>query len=217
MALKASVYLRRADREDLDTVVSWIEDPAFQRFLWGDRTRSPKQIREQIVSMLGRTMGRTMPGGIYLVVDSDKLGPIGLLSIVNIGWRNRSCNIDTYVIEKVRNSFLAAISFVRVLEYCFEELDMHRVNLFVYAFNPRSWRIIERTGAKRELYLRQHVAREGEIYDMYGYGLIRPDWEWLKDDLTKHFKGIDLRSMIAERKRAESGGGADQAAAGGGQ
>ncbi|MBN2309180.1 MAG: GNAT family N-acetyltransferase [Candidatus Hydrogenedentes bacterium] len=202
MALKARVYIRRAEREDLDTVVSWREDPAFIRFLYGDRTRSPKQIREQIVGMLGRTAGHTMPNGIFLVVDSEKSGPIGLLSIVNIGWRNRSCNIDTYVVEKVRNSFLAAISFYRVLEYCFQELGMHRVNLFVYAFNARSWRVIERSGAKRELLLREHVARDGEVYDMYGYGLLRADWEWLREDFKSHFKGIDLLSMVAQRKQA---------------
>ncbi|MCP4639535.1 MAG: GNAT family N-acetyltransferase, partial [bacterium] len=195
---------RRAEREDLDTVVSWREDPAFQRFLYGDRASSPKQIREHIVSLLGRTGGQSVPNSVHLVIDSDKLGPIGMLSIVNIGWRNRSCNVDTYVTEKVRNSFLAAISFCRVLGYCFEELNMHRVNLFVYAFNPRSYRVIERTGAKRELTLRRHVARDGELYDMYGYGLIPEDWEWLKNDTRSHFKGMDLLSMIRERKEAAS-------------
>ena len=77
MALKTTVFLRRADRDDLDTVVSWREDPAFLLFLYGDRTSSPKQVREQIVSMLGRNTGHAMPSGIHLIIDSEKHGPVG--------------------------------------------------------------------------------------------------------------------------------------------
>lgn len=212
MALKTSVYLRRAEREDLDTIVSWREDPAFLRFLYGDPTASPKALREQIVNMLGRSAGQTMPAGIYLMVDSERLGPVGLEAIVNIGWRNRSCNVDTYVIEKVRHSFVSTVSFYRTMEYCFEELNMHRVNLFVYAFNPRSWRIIERmSGAKRELLLRNHVARDGQRYDMYGFGMLAPDWARAKKRFTKSFKGIDLATMIAERRRKMESAGEETA------
>ena len=85
-------------------------------------------------------------------------------------------------------------------------LNMNRVNLFVYAFNSRSWRVIERTGATRELILRQHVARDGELYDMYGYGLIHSDWLALKEDLSKHFDGMWLDAMIRQRKEAKKAG-----------
>ena len=54
MALKSKTFLRRAERDDLDTIVAWMEDPDFLEFLYGDPTRSPKQIREQIVSMLDK-------------------------------------------------------------------------------------------------------------------------------------------------------------------
>ena len=201
MALKSSSYIRRADRDDLDRIVSWREDPAFMRFLYGDRTASPKQIREQIVAMLGRSPGNTTPTGVHFVVDSDKKGPIGLISVVNIGWRNRSCNVDTYISADVRNSFVGAMSWFRVIDFCFRELNMHRVNLYVYTFNPRSWRVIERSGAKRELTLNHHVFRDGEFHGMYGYGMITPEWENFLAEFQRHFKGIDLLSMIQERKR----------------
>ncbi|MDZ4857416.1 MAG: GNAT family N-acetyltransferase, partial [Candidatus Hydrogenedentes bacterium] len=160
MALKSSVFIRRADREDLETIVSWMEDPAFQRFLYGDPARSPKQIREQIVGMLGRSAARTLPGGIYFMADSKKYGPVGLFSVVNMSWRNRSCNIDSYICEDRRNGMFSTVAFYRVLEYCFHVLNMNRINIYIYGFNTRSWRIFELTGAKQELVLREHVARD---------------------------------------------------------
>lgn len=200
MALKSSVFIRRAEREDLETIVSWMEDPAFQRFLYGDPARSPKQIREQIVGMLGRSSARTLPLGIYFMADSPKYGPIGLFSVVNMSWRNRSCNIDSYICEQRRNGMFGTVGFYRVLEYCFHILNMNRINIYIYGFNTRSWRLFELTGAKQELVLRDHVARDGELYEMYGYGLIRPEFEKFRELFMRRFKGIDLATMIDEVK-----------------
>ncbi|GMW02695.1 MAG: hypothetical protein AMXMBFR84_38310 [Candidatus Hydrogenedentota bacterium] len=198
MALKSSVFIRRADRDDLETVVSWMQDPAFQRFLYGDPARSPRQVREQIVGMLGRSAPHSMPPTIYFVADSNKYGPFGLFSVVNISWRNRSCNIDSYIIESKRNGMLATISFYRVLEYCFHILNMHRINIYIYGFNSRSWRNFELSGAKRELVLPDHVARDGQMFEMYGYGLLRSEFEVLRESFHRKLKGIDLKTMIAD-------------------
>src|SRR5688572_27759502 len=144
MPIKSDTFIRRAERDDLDTVVAWMEDPDFQRFLYGDPSRSPRQIREQIVQMLGRGASQTMPGGIYLLVDSKVHGPIGLISILNISWRNRHCSIDVYVgAKQMRNSMTAGLATFRALEYAFNELNLHRVNAYIYAFNTPSWRTLE--------------------------------------------------------------------------
>ncbi|MDP2326285.1 MAG: GNAT family N-acetyltransferase, partial [Gammaproteobacteria bacterium] len=109
MPYTTETYIRRAERDDLDTVVRWMECPDFLYFLYGDPARSPRQVREKIVGMLGRAVGHTMPGGIYLMVDSPKYGAIGLLSLQNISWRNRSCSIDLYIgQEALRNKMVTA-------------------------------------------------------------------------------------------------------------
>ena len=198
------MFLRRAEREDLDTIVGWMEDPDFLQFLYGDPSRSPKQIREQIVSMLGRASGQSMPGGIYLVIDSPDHGPAGLLSLQRISWRNRSCNVDLYLgNKKLRNHLVAAVAFYRAMEYCFDELNLHRIGAFVYSFNEPSWRIVEKIGAKRELTLDEHVARDGKLYDVYGYGLLRSEFEAFRE---KHQRstGTIMRSMVEDRQAADA-------------
>jgi RimJ/RimL family protein N-acetyltransferase len=191
-------FLRRAERDDLDTVVGWMEQPDFQHFLYGDPARSPRQIREQIVAMLGRTPGHTLPGGIYLLIDSKKYGPIGLLSLQNLSWRNRSCNIDLYVGKKeLRGRFVTATAIYRALEYCFEELNLHRVGAIIYSFNTASWRILELSGAVRELVLRQHVVRDGQWHDVYAYGLLRNEFEALRERFPRQSRDLSLQAMVA--------------------
>lgn len=198
MGIKTSVFIRRAEREDLDHVVDWMEDEDFIRFLYGDASRSPQRIREQIVAMLGRSVGHTVPGGIYLLIDSLKHGPVGMLALTGVSWRNRSCNIDTYIGKKeLRAGIVAGIAFFRALEYCFYELNLHRVNLYVYAFNTASWRIIERSGAVRELTLKDHVARDGKLYDMYGYGLLRHEFDALYAEVREKVPGATLDANLA--------------------
>jgi RimJ/RimL family protein N-acetyltransferase len=199
--MNMSVYIRRADREDLDTVVAWMEDPDFVHFLYGDATRSPRRIREQIASLLGRSNPGTVPHAVYLILDSEEYGPVGFAAVGNISWRNRSCSIDTYIGKKeLRVGMVAAVNFARVMEYCFYELNLHRVNMFVYAFNSRSWRIVELSGAKRELTLKNHVSRDGKLYDMYGYGLLRCEYEELRKKAVKRFDGASLEDMMAKQR-----------------
>lgn len=178
MALHSKIYIRRAERDDLDTVVGWMDDPDFIEFLYGDPGRSPKQIRERIVTMLGRTGPLTMPGGVYLIIDSEQYGPMGLISLQNISWRNRSCSLDLYMgNKKLRNHMPPMIAAFKAMQYCFHELNLHRVTAYIYSFNEASWSIIEKIGAVRELTLKNHVARNGQLFDVYGYGLLRHEFD----------------------------------------
>lgn len=197
MALRSNIFIRRAEREDLDTVVEWMEDPDFQLFLYGDVTRSQRQIREQIVGLLGRAPGHTMPGALQLILESEEHGPVGLILLQNISWRNRSCSLDVYIGQKnFRKGIVIAVAFYRVMEYCFDELNLHRVSAYIYSFNSPSWRIMERTNAKRELTLKDHVVRDGEMHDMYCYGLLRREFDEFRESLKGRMTGKSLLDMI---------------------
>jgi len=202
--IKTDTFLRRADREDLDAVVAWMEDEDFQHFLYGDASRSPKQIREQIVNMLGRSAMHTTPSAVYLLVDSPVHGPIGLVSLQQISWRNRHCSLDVYIGNKqFRNGIFAGMATFRALEYCFDELNLHRVNAFIYAFNRPSWRTFEMTGAVRELTMPGHVARDGELHNVYGYGLLRREFETFRAQYAR-VEGLSLQDMIEQLNREEA-------------
>jgi len=196
--------LRRAERDDLDVILTWMEDPDFRFFLYGDEAQSSRQTREKIIMMLGRGAGQTMPPAVYLLIESKKEGPLGMVSIQNISWRNRSCNLDVYVgVKQQRNGMLTAISVFRALEYIFDELNLHRINAFIYAFNPRSWRIFEKAGAVREMTLEKHVMRDGQLYDAYGYGLLREEFEVVRQRHAQTAKDVSLNAMIESLARNE--------------
>lgn len=199
-------FLRRAEREDLDTILAWMDDPEFQYFLYGEEAQSQRQIREKIILMLGRTPANVAPSVVHLLIDSKDAGPMGMMSLQNISWKNRSCSLDIFVDAAHRSSaMLAAASVFRALEYAFDELNLHRVSALVYAFNTSSWRILERSGARRELVLKDHIYRDNQLYDAYAYGLLRREFYEMREQLGGKGENFSLRTMVSALSR-ESGG-----------
>jgi len=66
-----------------------------------------------------------------------------------------------------------------LLAFGFQELNLYRVQLTVFSYNPRAIRVYEKLGFQREGVFRQALHRDGQRHDMLLYGLLRPEWEAL--------------------------------------
>ena len=63
------------------------------------------------------------------------------------------------------------------LNFVFNELNLYRVCLTVFSYNESAIALYEALGFTREGVYREHLERDGRRYDMYLYGLLRPEWE----------------------------------------
>jgi len=64
-----------------------------------------------------------------------------------------------------------------ILRYAFTELNLHRVTLGVFSYNPRAIRSYEKAGFKVEGRLRGEINRQGERHDILLMGILRREWE----------------------------------------
>ncbi len=64
----------------------------------------------------------------------------------------------------------------RLLDYGFENLELHRVETDVDPRNMASVRSLERLGFLKEGYMRERWIVDGEVSDTSFYGLLRSDW-----------------------------------------
>jgi RimJ/RimL family protein N-acetyltransferase len=62
------------------------------------------------------------------------------------------------------------------LRYAFTELNVHRVSLDVFSYNPRALRSYEKAGFRYEGRQRQVVHRDGEWTDIVFMGILRTEW-----------------------------------------
>jgi len=171
---RPELLVRRAGREDMDTFVAWMDDPALLGFVHGDRVRAAKELREQQGAAIpGTALTDVMPAmGLY-VLDSGGDGPAGLVAYHEVSWRNRCCRFDTYLRDKAASLLGPLVCAVR---YCFNEMNMHRVSRYVAASDTETAAAIEALGAVREATLRNHVLIDGTATDLHVYGVLRSEF-----------------------------------------
>ena len=63
-----------------------------------------------------------------------------------------------------------------VLGFAFTELNLHRVSLNVFAYNPRAIRSYEKAGFQHEGRLRKLICRDGQRTDDVWMGILGEEW-----------------------------------------
>ena len=63
-----------------------------------------------------------------------------------------------------------------ILRYAFTELNLNRVTLTVFEYNPRAIRSYEKAGFRHEGRLRDLLNREGRRWDELFMGILREEW-----------------------------------------
>ena len=63
-----------------------------------------------------------------------------------------------------------------ILRYAFQELNLRRVSLDTFEYNPRAIRSYEKAGFVHEGRARDFLYREGQRWDMLFMGILREEW-----------------------------------------
>ncbi len=69
-----------------------------------------------------------------------------------------------------------------VLRFAFTELNLHRVFLNTFEYNPRAIRSYEKCGFKHEGRMRGVLNREGRRWDLIYMGILKEEWESVNRD-----------------------------------
>ena len=64
----------------------------------------------------------------------------------------------------------------RCLEFLFDNLNAHRVSTIMRDTNPRSWKLAERLGFRREGHLRECRVENGVRYGLLRYGMLNNEF-----------------------------------------
>lgn len=89
---------------------------------------------------------------------------------------NQSCNFRTLIGPEGRNRGIGSEAIALLLDHAFTATDLHRIELGVYAFNPRARRVYERAGFVEEGRRRDAFTFDGERFDEIVMAVLRPDY-----------------------------------------
>lgn len=100
---------------------------------------------------------------------------IGCIDLHDIDWSNSNARIGYWLDNEHSGHGIATRAARLLVEYAFEALDLHRVEIFVTAHNESSRRVAERLGFTLEGVLRGAQRLRGRFYDQALYALLRDD------------------------------------------
>lgn len=110
----------------------------------------------------------------YIMVEKENEIPIGIVSLINIDYKNRNaeCIIDIGEKEYWGKGY-GSEGLKLLLDYVFYEMNLHRVSLKVFSFNDRAIRLYTKIGFQQEGISRQCLFRDGEWHDIIHMGLLQ--------------------------------------------
>ena len=90
---------------------------------------------------------------------------------------NQSCNFRIYLMRnRNRNRGLGTEATRMILAHAFEAVGLHRVDLEVYAFNPRARRVYGKVGFVYEGTKRQALQWDGAWTDAHVMSILAQEW-----------------------------------------
>ncbi|MBW4486398.1 MAG: GNAT family N-acetyltransferase [Trichocoleus desertorum ATA4-8-CV12] len=114
------------------------------------------------------------PAAPVVTTDDTLLGYVELDGIL---WNHQVSWISIAIGEEHWGQGYGSAAMQLALTFAFEELNLHRIQLTVFSYNDRAIALYEKLGFQREGVYREFVHRSGDRYDMYLYGLLRPEWK----------------------------------------
>lgn len=175
MYIGEKVRLREYRKEDMKQAQDFINDPEVKSLLnpgipflytyedqlkWFENNSATKD---------------TYSFAIETIADSKYIGGCG---INDVDWKNSVATVGIFIGDKKYWSKGYGTDAMKTLiSFIFNEMNMNKVKLHVYSFNPRAIKSYEKCGFIKEGVLRQEIFRKGKYYDEIIMGLLRGEFD----------------------------------------
>lgn len=167
------VRLAQISRNNLPSYKRWMRDYEVQRFL--ARIPTPITDEEEEAWFEGAAKGTDDYLFAIHTLDDDTL--IGNCGLHKVDLKNRRAEFGIVIGEKDYWGKEYGTDAARViLRFAFDELNLHRVGLDVYDFNPRAIRSYEKVGFDQEAVRRDALFRDGAYHDINTMGILQGEW-----------------------------------------
>lgn len=170
MILGERVILRAIEREDLPNYVEWLNDTRVQEYFGSLVPMSQTQEEKWYENMLQDSS----QCNFAIEYEGRHVGGAGFC---HIDGRNRSAEVGLFVgIPELWDQGLGRDALQSLLRFGFEEMNLNRICLRVFAENERGIHLYEKVGFQHEGRLRQAEFRYGRYHDLLWMSVLRDEW-----------------------------------------
>jgi len=170
------VLLRPVQRADITYFLKWFNDPEVIQYL-GMYLPMTEMAEQKFIEDLGSSRATTDAFFVIEALESEISKPIGSISLNRINNKDHNAVFGIAIGDKQYWSKGYGTDIMNVLlRYAFTELNLKRVSLTVFEYNPRAIRSYEKAGFRHEGHLRSILNREGRRWNEVYMGILREEW-----------------------------------------
>ncbi|RPJ23307.1 MAG: N-acetyltransferase, partial [Chloroflexi bacterium] len=171
------VRLSAFDPEEMSKACArWNLNSEYQRLL--DSAPHRMQSAKSAVKSIEKEVEEMSPASYFFSIRTlaeDKL--IGELNLDVVNWSGRDAFVGLGIGETEYWSKGYGTDVMNVLlRFAFTEINLRRVTLSVFEYNPRAIRSYEKAGFRHEGRKRCALNREGQRWDELYMGILREEW-----------------------------------------
>ena len=161
---------------DSKLMAGWARNSEYSRLLDSDPAMlwAPKQMEE----WFSKGEEEIVHFMIHTLADDRT---IGMIDLSGFNWIAGHCWVGIGLGEpEFWGKGYGSDAMNVILRFGFRQLNLNRVNLNVFEYNPRAIRSYEKVGFQVEGREQQWIAREGKRWDIIYMGILRREWEALQ-------------------------------------
>jgi RimJ/RimL family protein N-acetyltransferase len=172
------IRLTAVKEQDLDKIADWFQNTDFLR-LFDAVAAVPKTV-QAFKNWLENDGDNEFRFAIR-PLDNEEI--IGFIEIDGILWNQRNAWISIAIGEAgIWNHGYGKEAMTLALNFCYGELNLHRVQLTVFEYNKRAIALYENLGFQMEGRYREFLKRDGKTYDMILFGMLENEWQQKKPE-----------------------------------
>jgi RimJ/RimL family protein N-acetyltransferase len=167
-------------RADISYALKWFNDPEVIQYLMMYLPMT-EMAEEKWIEELGSSRAKTDVLLIIEIIEGDSTKPIGSISLNGINNKDHNATFGIAIGDKdYWNKGYGTEAARLIIDYGFEQLNLHRINSSALSFNERSIRMHKRVGFSEEGRQREHIFKNGEYCDHVIFGMLREEWKYQK-------------------------------------
>jgi RimJ/RimL family protein N-acetyltransferase len=128
---------------------------------------------EDAAEWIARCRNQDPPLDLVIDLGGQLVGVCGIE--LGEGVRAHTGEVGYWLGEAHWNQGIASAAVESFLEYIWETCDVARLHASVFAWNPASARVLEKSGFRLEGTQRKAIFKDGEFIDEWIYSLLRSD------------------------------------------
>ncbi len=169
-----NLYLSKVETQDMEHMYEWFSNKEFLKFY--DYYPPVPQTKEQVDKTF-YDYENNEESDVFVIKRIEDGQVIGLAGYDEIVKENKVATLFIGIGSKnFRGKGYGTESMNILLDYGFNDLDFHRIQLNVLEFNESAIALYEKSGFIKEGTYREFVIRDGKRYDLFLYGLLKNEW-----------------------------------------